>query len=158
MDYTGKTEIALIHSSPRRTTWSMVEYMKDFDLWNNEKQRLELNEARRFHEREVWWCSLGINLGGEQDGKNKFFERPVLIVRKFNTQIAWVVPMSSKLKEGSYYHRVEYAGRASTLLLSQLRLVSAKRFRHAIGRISTHQLHIIQQKLAIIMTTVVPIG
>lgn len=49
---------------------------KDFNNWNTEKQNLEENTLNDlvFHRREVWWCSIGINLGYEQDGKNKFYE------------------------------------------------------------------------------------
>ena len=60
--------------------------MKDFDNWNKEKKILEstANETLVFHEREIWWCSIGLNVGDEQDGKNDYFERPVLVIRKFN--------------------------------------------------------------------------
>lgn len=37
-----------------------------------------------FYEKDVWWASLGANIGHEEDGKNKKFERPVLILKKFN--------------------------------------------------------------------------
>jgi hypothetical protein len=61
--------------------------MKYFDLWNTAKQNLDikiLDEKFRVHEREIWWCSMGVNIGDEEDGKNELFERPVLILRKFN--------------------------------------------------------------------------
>ena len=37
---------------------------KSFDEWNVEKKTLErINEETiPFHEREIWWCSIGINL------------------------------------------------------------------------------------------------
>ena len=72
--------------------------MKDFDSWNEEKKSLENvgHDILAFHEREIWWCSIGINLGDEQDGKNELFERPVLILKKFNNKVAWVLPMSTK--------------------------------------------------------------
>lgn len=55
---------------------------KNFDKWNGEKKRVNIrDENTLFHEREVWWCSLGVNIGFEQDGKNDIFERPVLIIR-----------------------------------------------------------------------------
>lgn len=60
---------------------------KDFDVWNNKKK--ELNNAvfnSYVHAREIWWCSIGINVGDEEDGKNSMFERPVLIIKKFNQQ------------------------------------------------------------------------
>ena len=122
---------------------------KDFNSWNKEKINLEHEkpDSLSFHEREVWWCSIGLNLGDEQDGKNDFFERPILVVKKFNRKLARVLPMSTKLKEGIYYHQVIYDNHAFVVILSQLRLISVKRFRRFIRKISSSQFSVIQDKL-----------
>ena len=122
---------------------------KYFDNWNKEKKNLEhgSHDTLIFHEREIWWCSIGINLGDEQDGKNELFERPVLILKKFNNRVAWVLPMSTKPKEGRYYHSLGYDDRIFTVILSQLRLVSVKRFRRFVRKISPHQFSLIQDKM-----------
>lgn len=124
--------------------------MKDFDSWNKEKKNLELFEQNEivFHEREIWWCSLGLNIGDEQDGKNNLFERPVLVIKKFNNKICWVLPITSVVHEGIYYHTLEYKGMSSSVILSQIRLVSAKRFSRLIRKISIDQLEIICRKLS----------
>ncbi len=65
-------------------------YKKEFDLWNSKKKLFNgkpLSKHFYFHEREVWWCGIGINIGVEIDGKNSDFERPVLVVKKFNGMI-----------------------------------------------------------------------
>ncbi len=123
--------------------------MKDFNIWNKEKTHLEntAHDNLVFHEREIWWCSIGVNLGDEQDGKNDFFERPVLVLKKFNNKIAWVLPMSSKDKIGLYYHNIQHDGKTFSIILSQLRLVSVKRFRRFIRKISPYQFSLIQDKL-----------
>ena len=44
---------------------------KPFDQWNMMKKRLEMRPVATslfFYEREVWWCSVGINIGVETDG------------------------------------------------------------------------------------------
>ena len=48
--------------------------MKNFDTWNKEKKNLENvgHDTLAFHEREIWWCSIGFNLGDEQDGKMSY--------------------------------------------------------------------------------------
>jgi mRNA interferase MazF len=59
-------------------------YEKNFEGWSKFKQKLDAHETPRslyFHEREIWWCSLGINVGSEFDGKNELFERPAVIVK-----------------------------------------------------------------------------
>ena len=60
---------------------------KDFDKWNTEKKLIDqriINKDKFFYPREVWWCSAGLNIGVESNGKNKNFERPMLIIKKFN--------------------------------------------------------------------------
>ena len=123
--------------------------MKNFDTWNKEKKNLENigHDTLAFHEREIWWCSIGFNLGDEQDGKNELFERPILVLKKFNNKIAWVLPMSAKPKDGIHYHSLEHEGKKFTVILSQLRLISVKRFRRFVRKISPHQFSLIQDKL-----------
>ncbi len=101
----------------------MIE--RDFDRWNELKKILHSKpEKITFNEGEIWWCSLGLNLGSEQDGKNELFERPVLILRKFNESIALIAPLTSVLKRNRYH----YILGTEAVILSQLRLVSVKRF------------------------------
>jgi len=122
---------------------------KEFDKWNVEKKSLEKigHNELPFHEQEIWWCSIGINLGDEQDGKNELFERPILIIKKFNRKLAWVLPLTSKEKDGVYYHQLEYDGQKFSVILSQLRLLSVRRFRRFIRKISPEQFVEIKNKL-----------
>lgn len=115
--------------------------MKDFDGWNEQKKRLEKSERERleFFEQEIWWCAIGVNIGHEQDGKHGVYERPVLIVKKFNATTAWVVPLSTKQKHGYLYHSISLDGEVQSVLLSQMRLVSVKRLRRRKGSISFGQ-------------------
>jgi mRNA interferase MazF len=123
--------------------------MKDFDTWTKEKKKLEnvSPDTLAFHEREIWWCSIGINLGDEQDGKNELFERPVLVIKKFNNKICWALPMTTRSKSGIYYHQLKHDGQIFSVILSQIRLVSVKRFRRFVRKISPHQFELIQDKI-----------
>jgi mRNA-degrading endonuclease toxin of MazEF toxin-antitoxin module len=103
---------------------------KDFDGWNKQKKKVhERDEDVRFHEREIWWCSLGINVGSEQDGVSKSFQRPVLIIKNFNGQVLWVLPLTRTYKMANrYYFFLEEGEKGnSVVVLSQLRLISSKR-------------------------------
>ncbi|MEK7559710.1 MAG: type II toxin-antitoxin system PemK/MazF family toxin [Patescibacteria group bacterium] len=122
---------------------------KDFDAWNIKKKKIHSVEFEElpFHEREIWWCSIGINVGDEQDGKNEFFERPVLIIKKFNRKLAWILPMSAKPKEGRFYYKLSYKGQIFSVILSQLRLLSVKRFHRFVRKISPKQFGEIKQLL-----------
>lgn len=80
------------------------KHVKDFDTWNKVKKRTEEMKRRVFaHPREVWWCSLGVNIGVEADGKNENFERPVLVVKVYNKQSMLVLPLTSKIKQDKFH-------------------------------------------------------
>lgn len=107
----------------------MDSSIKDFDKWNELKKILHTRQEKvLFHEREIWWCSLGVNIGFEENGKNEMFERPVLILRKFNKYILWVLPLTRSGKNGDYYYRITQREEVdSVVILSQVRLISSKR-------------------------------
>ncbi len=47
---------------------------KNFLEWHEHKSRIHVNPTRPFfHEREIWFCSLGLNVGFEQDGRGDEF-------------------------------------------------------------------------------------
>lgn len=101
---------------------------KDFDSWNKKKKGLQQVLFAHFvHVREVWWCSLGINLGFEQDGKNSLFERPVLILKKFNKDIVLIIPLTSSRRESMYNINFVHNGSEFSAIISQIRLISTKR-------------------------------
>lgn len=123
---------------------------KNYDLWNSRKKSLEKfsHSELIFHEREVWWCSLGLNLGDEQDGKNEYFERPVLVLKKFNDKIAWVLPLTTQGKHSRFFYFLEQSGlrKDSFLILSQVRLVSVKRFRRIMTKVPAQQFSLVRRK------------
>lgn len=102
---------------------------KDFWKWHSKKEHLnEAEGTALFHEREVWWCALGANVGFEQDGNGELFTRPVVILSKFNLDACLVVPLTAKPKKGKYYFSVgDISGRDAIAVLSQLRFVDRKR-------------------------------
>jgi mRNA interferase MazF len=124
--------------------------MKDFDTWNREKKAVDSRarpETIFWHEREVWWCALGVNVGVETDGKHENFERPLLIVKKFNADMFWALPLTSREHRGTHYVNVHYEGGTSTAMLSQIRTVSTKRLIRKIGMIPEPGFDAIRKKL-----------
>lgn len=108
---------------------------KNFLEWHTQKSDLHKNTIRPFfHGREVWFVSLGVNIGFEQDGRGGEFLRQVVIVKKFNNEIFWGIPTTKKDKKGNYYFRFPYKGKCfTTAILSQLRLIDSKRLKYHIG-------------------------
>jgi len=119
---------------------------KDFDSWNILKKSLDKRNVTVFcHKKEVWWCSLGLNIGFEENGKNINFERPVLILKKFNKNMFWVLPMTSRTKENRYYYKIWYRNKYFSVILSQLRLISDKRLLRKIWLINPDDFSKIKQ-------------
>ena len=78
---------------------------KNFDAWNEYKKELDAHRRNLiFRPGEVWFCSIGENIGREQNGKNNLFERPILIIKKFNREMFWGAPLTSKEHSGSWYY------------------------------------------------------
>src|SRR3989344_3034277 len=121
---------------------------KDFQKWHDKKNAIDQNLDPRvfFHEREVWWCSLGLNVGFEQDGRGERFARPVLVFKKFNKEVFWAIPLSTKVKKGKFYVSVELGDSVPrVVIVSQLRLVDAKRLLGKIGMIPKGNYALIQK-------------
>ena len=109
---------------------------KSYEEWHRLKSRIEDgHKVPYFREGEIWWCSLGANVGVEEDGKNELFERPVLIFRKFNEQMFWAFPMTSKSKRGKFYFSLRMHNTEGFVIFSQLRTLSGKRLIRRVGKV-----------------------
>lgn len=114
---------------------------KDFQKWHNKKSQVDQIEKRPFfHEQEIWFCHVGMNVGFEQDGSGDDFQRPVIIIRKFNRSVCWVIPLSKTQKRGKYYFAFPFDSyTTSVAILSQIRLLDAKRLSRKIGKMSNNE-------------------
>ncbi len=112
--------------------------MKDFSDWGDLKSVINQRDDSLifFREREIWWSSIGLNVGHEQDGKNQNFEWPILILRKFSKNMAWVLPLSSKTNLGIFDYRIHIDNKPYTVLISQIKMMSSKRFLRQVNNIS----------------------
>ena len=102
---------------------------QDFDKWNIEKKKSHASDGGKFYnEREVWWCSLGLNVGFEQNGKGDDFARPVLIVKGFSKQVCIVLPLTTSTKKSPFHFYIgKINGKDAQLITSQIKLIDAKR-------------------------------
>lgn len=123
---------------------------KLFELWNRLKQQIHTKEISHFffHEREIFFANLGQNIGTEMNGKGERFLRPVLILKKFGKDSAFVVPLSTQKKEGKFYFSfTSTKGILTTALLSQSRLIDVKRLQKRKGRILTDDFSLLKKEL-----------
>ena len=123
---------------------------KDFDIWNDLKKGINSSDATGiyFNEGEIWWCHIGINIGLEQNGKGKNFSRPVLIFKKFNRCICWVLPLSQKFRSGSFFFPLlSESNTIRMAILPQMKLIDAKRLIKKIDSISRQESRFVTEKI-----------
>lgn len=122
------------------------DYIKQFDEWHPVKKQINAEQKYpTINRRNIWWCSIGVNVGVEQDGKNDLFERPVLVVRKFNARHFMGVPLTTQLKKYPFRHNIFYRNsaegkvREGQAILSQMRSYDTSRLTRQIARLGSKQ-------------------
>lgn len=99
----------------------------------------------------VWWCSVGLNIGSEQNG-NEGYERPVLVLKMWGT-IFWGIPITSsdlkqKKKTSPLFYKIEETPYSikdkhikylkGYLALNQMRVYDARRLRRRILKLEAN--------------------
>jgi mRNA interferase MazF len=122
---------------------------KDFVNWHKKKENIDnKNDRVYFHEREVWWCRIGVNVGYEQDGKGNNFTRPVLIIKGFSKEVFLCVPITTKEKSGKYYYNIDLGDNMQRkIIMSQIRLLDSKRLQEKIITINKGEFMKIKQAI-----------
>jgi mRNA interferase MazF len=116
--------------------------MKDFDTWNKNKKEIEKldNYLPFYHERQIRWCRLGLNIGYEQDGTNKEFSRPVLIIKGFSRQVCLVVPLTTSTKNNPYHIAIgNIDNKEAFAIISQIRLIDTRRLDELIETLNKNE-------------------
>jgi len=122
--------------------------VKKFDEWNEVKKQLDVRVKNITpKDREVYWASIGENVGFEQNGKGEIFSRPVLIVKRFSKNMFFGVPLSTQSRDGSFFYEFELNGAKSTALVVQGRLFDTKRLENRIGMITKEDFANIKTRL-----------
>ena len=84
-------------------------------LWEKENKII-------FKQGDIWWCSLGMNLGEEMFGKGEKFTRPVLVFRKFTRNSFLALPLTKHERQGSWYVEITVHGEKNWAILNQARI------------------------------------
>jgi mRNA interferase MazF len=100
-----------------------------------------------YKQREIWWVSIGRNVGFEEDGKGEYYSRPVLVIKGFSKQLFWGVPLSTTKNRGIYYHEFIVNDKTSVALLSQLRTFDTLRLVSKYGTASQRDFDVIKNKI-----------
>lgn len=123
---------------------------KDYSDWLPVKAEIHNSGSAPagYNEREVWFCSIGENIGFEEDGKGEKFIRPVLIMKIYNQFFCHIVPLSTTEKRGKFYFAFDGGtGQTSVALLSQSRAISSARLHRKIGVMSEEDFIEVKQQI-----------
>lgn len=126
------------------------EKIERYNSWNRKKQSLE-DDCRfakiYFKPGDVWWCSIGLNLGSEALGKGPEFRRPVLVLKKLSSDLCVVLPLTSKSKSGTWFVDVTLHGETRWVMLYQIRTLHKKRFQRKMGQLDDMDFQRVKEKL-----------
>lgn len=115
-----------------------MDYTKQlFYRWIRLKIQLEqLAKLPPISEGEVWWCSIGKNIGIEINGKHNSFSRPVIIYKKLSRYGFLAIPLSTQLHQGSWYVPFTFQNKKQVAVLAQIRVISVFRLYDRMGVLS----------------------
>lgn len=111
---------------------------KDFDRWNEDKKKLDRTRSDfDFHEREIWWCAIGLNIGSEQLSFSTDFSRPILVVRRLSPNVFLGIPLTTKTDDRLPFRvRIVVEGVSNDVLVGQIRAFDRKRLYRKIAVMS----------------------
>ena len=113
--------------------------MKRFLEWIGLKEKLHETNHRPPHvsERDMWWASVGENIGSEMNGKSARFSRPVLILKKLAHGFYLVAPTTTQRRDGTWYVHVRLSDQDEFVCLNQVRTIDYRRLHSKLGQIDT---------------------
>ena len=125
-----------------------MTYEKKFQKWSELKTIInDKKGTRTFNEREIWWASLGVNVGYELDGKNQSFDRPILIIKKTSHHTFIGLPLTSQLRKHPTRIEFNFNQRPQVAILEQIRLFDAKRLNNIMGQLSDEEFNRIRKSV-----------
>lgn len=125
-----------------------------YDKWNIVKKDISTinKKSLHFREREIYHTKIGENIGSEQNGKGSEFLRPVLVLRKYNTDIFTGIPLTNNIQYSQFTYIFSFQeGKESCALLSQVKIYDAKRLKRKIGIIDNDSFKNLKDKLKILL-------
>lgn len=111
--------------------------VKRFLEWIGLKERLHNKAPKVPHvkEGEIWWVSIGENIGSELNGKSYQFSRPMIVLKKLSHSFYYCVPTSTKIKNGSWYVPLRQKEIQMVACLHQSRSIDYRRLYSKLGQL-----------------------
>jgi mRNA interferase MazF len=109
--------------------------VKRFLEWIGLKEKLHTKEHKPplVSKGDLWWASVGENIGSEINGKSDKFSRPVIIYKKLSHGFYFIIPTTTKYRQGSWYVTFRHQERDVTACLHQVRAIDYRRLYSKLG-------------------------
>ncbi|HEY4476589.1 MAG TPA: type II toxin-antitoxin system PemK/MazF family toxin [Candidatus Paceibacterota bacterium] len=109
--------------------------MKKFLEWFGLKEKLhnQKHYPPLVSQGDIWWASVGENVGSEINGKNNLFSRPVIIFKKLAHGFYFVIPTTTKIKTGTWYVKIRQQEKEMMACLHQARAIDFRRLSSKLG-------------------------
>jgi len=109
--------------------------MKRFFEWFGLKERLHetAHQPPLVSQGDIWWASVGENVGSEINGKNTLFSRPAIILKKLAHGFYFVIPTTTKIRDGSWYVLFRHQEKEMAACLHQARAIDYRRLSSKLG-------------------------
>ena len=109
--------------------------IKRFLEWIGLKEKLQniKSQPPLVNEGDLWWISIGENVGSEINGKSDIFSRPGIIYKKLSRSFYFVVPTTTQEKKGSWFVEFSHKGRQMVACLHQARAIDYRRLFSKLG-------------------------
>lgn len=109
--------------------------MKRFLEWIGLKEELHTKTHKPpfVSEGDIWWCSMGENVGSEINGKSDKFSRPAIVLKKLAHGFYFVVPTTTQHRTGSWYVPFRHHRKDMVACLQQARSIDHRRLWSKLG-------------------------
>ncbi len=126
-----------------------METVLKFIDWFKMKIRLDsaIYKPPLVSERDIWWISLGKNVGSEINGKSHKFSRPGIILNKLSGSFYLIAPTTTREHKGNWYVKIRQSQKESYVCLHQVRTIDYRRLLEKLGQIDESDFKQIKQCL-----------
>lgn len=109
--------------------------MKRFLEWIGLKEKLHNSEhvPPLVSHGDIWWVSIGENVGSEINGKNSLFSRPAIIYKKLAHGFYFVIPTTTKARVGTWYVPFRHQEQDMVACLHHARSIDHRRLSTKLG-------------------------
>jgi mRNA interferase MazF len=123
-----------------------LEFVKNFTDWFKIKPSLDSQKHQPpfFQEREIWWCVVGENIGGEVSGKGVRYARPVIVYVKLSSHTFLGIPTTTQFynkngieRIGTWYEKLKIRNVEMLAILSQIRVFDYRRLDKVMAQIDS---------------------